>query len=258
MRRLLIGGDSHTVAIGRGLKVFRPEATDPQLSAAAFKLFEFPKTTAPFFAFDGERIRWTVETMERNWALLSGAPDLAPDHLADTTVAMCLGFTTTKFLRRRDWRRHSSWRLRALKLGLVSDALIVQMGLDFFRYNIDFFAAGRALGLEMIAVEAPPVRADEQAITNGAAAENILDVDKLVRAAVRQRLQDLGVIVLSPPKAAYDPQRFLKTDFCKIKENDFHHANEAYGLMVLRQLYDTVGALHPEAPRVGDAPAVAA
>jgi hypothetical protein len=258
MRRLLIGGDSHTVAIGRGLKVFTPEATDPQLSAAAFKLFEFPKTTAPFFAFDGQRITWTVETMARNWALLSGAEDLAPDHLADTTVAMCLGFTTTKFLRRRDWRRNSSWRLRQLKLGLVSDALIAEMGLDFFRYNIAFFAAGRALGLEMIAIEAPPVRADEQAISNGAPAENILDIDKLVRAAVRAKLEALGVIVLSPPKAAYDKARFLKPDYCKIKENDFHHANEAYGLIVLRQLYDTVGALHPEAPRVGATSAVAA
>ncbi|RZJ91277.1 MAG: hypothetical protein EON88_17600, partial [Brevundimonas sp.] len=152
MRRLLIGGDSHTVAIGRGLQKFKPEPTDIPLAISAYKLFEFPKTQGktPFFASDGRRITWTVETMAANWAALSGAPDLSAETLKDTTLALCMGFTTTNLLRKPDWKRYASWRLRKLKpKQLISDGLIVQMGFDFFQHTLGFFEAGRALGLEM-------------------------------------------------------------------------------------------------------------
>jgi hypothetical protein len=217
---------------------------------AAFKLFEFPKTLAPFFGFDGERIVWGMDSMAQNWRLLTEAPDISRD-FEDATLAFCMAFTTSKLLRRRDWQIYSSWRLRRLKMKLISDGLIAQLGLDFFQHSLAFFAAGRRLGLEMIAIEAPPVRTDELAILNGAPADNILDIDRVVRMAVRKRLREMGVIVLSPPEETMDARRFLRPEFCKVKENDFHHANADYGLKVVRQLYDAVDALHPDLPRVG-------
>ncbi|KQS53661.1 hypothetical protein ASG17_14150 [Brevundimonas sp. Leaf363] len=253
MRRLLIGGDSHTVAIGRGLQKFKPEPNDIPLAVSAYKLFEFPKTQGrePFFARDGERIVWTVDTMAANWAALSGEPDLSVETLKDTTLALCMGFTTTNLLRKPDWKRYASWRLRRLKpRQLISDGLIVQMGFDFFQHTLGFFEAGRALGLEMIAVEAPPVRSDELAIAKGARAEVILDVDRIVRLAMRARLEAMGVVVLAPPADAVAETGFLKDDLRKIHRNDWHHGNQDYGLLVMRQLYDVMARLHPQGLRL--------
>jgi len=221
--RLMLTGDSHVVAIGNALAEF--ELKPPFTEVTAAKMFSFPQTLKPFYRVEADRIVFDAEPARAAMQAISGGEDLVP---SPDVLAMCLGFTTTRFLRSPIWKKVRPWSTPGPQRPL-SDAEIRAMADDHFKYSTTFVRDALAIGVRLVIIEAPPPCATDPIMTRGLTPEMVLAIDRLAREATKAALSGVA-IVETPPAAAY--RGFLKRGYRK-SQNDHHHANAAYGALVL-------------------------
>ena len=227
--RLLLGGDSHVVALGNALR----EAgigDAPFDGARAEKMFSFPETLKDFFEVRQNRVELHGALARDAMQRLGGTAHIEP---SDDVLVLCLGFTTTKLVRWAVWERIRPWSCPGRQLP-VSDGQIKAMALDHWKYSLAFLKALRDLGVRLVVVEAPPPCDTDPSITERRTPEMLLTVDRLARDAAREALKDFS-IVPTPPEAAH--QGFLRPEYRK-NLRDHHHAGPSYGRLVLPSILE--------------------
>lgn len=239
--KLVILGDSHVVALGRAYAAKPADFVSPLPGGLAIgKLFSFPIALDTFFDnAHSERVAFCNQQINRKLEQLTGRPYFA---VGDENVyVFSMAFTTTLFVRMSVWQKYRPWHVRRGKHRLLSDAVIQELALGHFSNILAFFRALTSLGLRLAALEAPPPRRDDPVISRHLAADALLEIDRLGRAAVRSSLNAMNIPIVNAPSAAYDDSPvhhgFMRSEF-QLAGNDFHHANTTYGSLVVPSILE--------------------
>ncbi|KQS54273.1 hypothetical protein ASG17_11530 [Brevundimonas sp. Leaf363] len=237
----MLTGDSHVVALGRGLVQLKREGLVGLPRVAAAKLYSFPQSLRPFFRFDGTRIAFDRPDYSAVMKQLTGSETIGPEH-RDLTFALVMGFTTTLFVRMKDWDNYAPWRL-AKQSGRtpLSDGLVAEIARSHFAQTLDFYRAMMALDLNVLAVEAPQVRGDDPAFATVMQRRIVLELDRLARSAVLGELRDMGVKVVPALDDARAKTGFLKEEYSSFTTGDYHHANHRFGRNMLAEIFAAIG-----------------
>ncbi|WP_426957651.1 hypothetical protein [Muricoccus radiodurans] len=234
--RLALIGDSHVVALGNALTRDRDALlAGSGVSDAVFgKVFSFPQLLKPFFAVERGGVRLVERGPAGSLERVLGPGLLGPARPEIFGISMA--YTTSLLLWSLQWQTHRPWRACPEGFQPVSDGVVRAMAEEHFRHILGFIAALRDQGLRLFAVEAPPPREDHPYVGRTISAEAMLAVDRLARGRVREALDGMGVETVGVPDPAYGgvPGRsFLAAPFRSLAEGDYHHANEAYGALML-------------------------
>lgn len=248
MSKLIIVGDSHTLAYAEAFNA-APDAYASPLGGGLGIAKLFPCNTAlrPFFERTPEGgLRLLRADAQETLAQLLGRNQIIPN---DPNVYLFSLANTTIFLRAPFWKHYRPWRTPTAGLRPLSDAVVEQLALDFFKYVIALFTELREMGVAAAVVEAPPVRQDEPAIAE-MGVETVLEITRLSRGALIKALADLDVTVVRPPEDSCEDGSFigdqglLKPELWKRERSrDHHHANWKYGEMNLPRLLQTGAGL---------------
>lgn len=250
--KLLLFGDSHIRAL-RDSYASRPPHERERMARAKgiddirfVQLFAFPHALQPFFAADDRELRLTDPVGVKRLAEVSGkAAFRAGDR--EWALAVFLAFTTTMLVRDITWQEFRPVDCSTSRAGTpLSSQVIRALVLKHFEHIIAFHRALAGLGAPVIAVSAPPLRRDDLAIVRGADPDVVLAVDRLARGIVGEALREAGIPIVEPPPEAYrtePPARFLHDAFAERHADDTHHANQAYGALMLDRVLDHALAL---------------
>lgn len=240
---LALIGDSHVVSLGQAAesrnRVLRSGSSSYRVSAS--KLFVFRYVLEKFFEVENDEVR----------LLSPGATEKLQDCLGSPTIrgsenrilGISMPYTTSVILWSSTWKTCRPWRVCAKGYGAVSDAVIAAITLCHFRHVFDFLQALQTVHARFFVVEAPPPRSNDPA-----ASTEMLELDRLVRLAVREKLDAMGIDTVSVPEAAYDglPGRsFLKDCYGRPSGNDRHHANEEFGALQLDAISTYLSRRYP-------------
>jgi hypothetical protein len=156
-------------------------------------------------------------------------------------------YTTSLILWSGTWKTCRPWWICSEGYAAVSDSVIHAITHCHFRHIFEVLEGLQALHTRFFVVESPPPRSDDNAIGTLASAE-LLELDRVVRLAVRGKLDALGIDTVSVPEAAYDgsPGRsFLKDCYGRRDRNDHHHANEEFGALQLDAISTYLSRRYP-------------
>ena len=232
--KFAIIGDSHVSGIRKALAYDDIFGDDVKAhSIIADRMFSFPRTLKPFFGVDGATIRFSEPAATIRCAKLFGR-----DHLSAATaplLVVSMAYTTTVFVRSGQWRRFRPWSVCGARHRPLSDAVVEAMALGHFEHILGFFAALKAIGVDCLALEAPPPRPDDPYIGRTISAEAVIVVDRIARRAVAKALGGLGVETVPNPVHRYglDRKGFLQERFWQKSDRDYHHANADFGCFQL-------------------------
>ncbi|SHJ06029.1 hypothetical protein SAMN02745194_01646 [Roseomonas rosea] len=223
---VVILGDSHSVALGRGLAQLARRGPLP-CAASAVKLCSSPRLLQPFFAREPDGIRLTDPEAAQALTQLNGTPVLDASR-PGRVYAFVMGFTIQPFTRDPSWRRHAPWQEARQGEIPLSTGMIRAAYLHHARHILEFLRAVAALGVPAVVVSGPPVRADDIAITrNIMRPEVALRIDAMVRETMTETLAGIGLPAVLPPAEAFE-DGWLREEL-REGGRDFHHANALYG-----------------------------
>ena len=226
--KTLIGGNSHTGALKKGL-----EEAGAQNEIDVFVFGSAVVELAPFSAIENGRVVFTEEEYARNLRRLAGFGDFDPS----IRWGLCMGTHNARLYRDRFWREAEPSAIaragrRPVTLGLMQ-AMIEQDQ----KYTRRFITQLKSARAAVFVVSCPPPRRDHAAIDAGTRPEVVQTIDAEARRHFRQWLGDHEVDFVDYPPETADADGFLKLHFAAgVKENgrlDPHHANEAYGRLMI-------------------------
>jgi hypothetical protein len=256
MRRLIVLGDSHVVALAQGYEALEPRGVGFDGEVLFLKLFDGPDNLFPFFRADDDRIGFLDERVAAEVSAALGHPELRADD-PHTVYALSMGVMTTLMVRLPDWKHAAPAAAAAflekkrLKRQLVSEAVVQAIALDQQKHVLAFVEAAGALGLKCLIVAAPPLRADERATGRNRDIRVLLEVDRISRAVLTDAFTRLGAPVVQPPYEAL-LDGLLRPDLRRIAPRDTHHGNGAYGALMLPRVIEAARRLAGAAEQGGD------
>jgi hypothetical protein len=245
---LALIGDSHVVSLGQAAerrnRVLRSGSSSYRVSVN--KLFIFKYVLEKFFEVGNDEVR----------LLTPGAPEKLQDCLGSPTLraseprvlGISMPYTTSVILWNSTWKKSRPWRQCAKGYRAVSDGVIAAIAHRHFQHVFDFLEALQAQRTRFFVVESPPPRSNDPA-----ASTEMLELDRVVRLAVRGKLDELGIDTVSVPEAAYEgsPGRsFLKDCYGRRLGNDRHHANEEFGALQLDAVSTYLSRRYPASKRL--------
>jgi hypothetical protein len=205
------------------------------------KLFIFGSVIEKFFEIGDDGVRLLSPSATEKLRDCLGSPTLRGSE--PRILGISMPYTTSLILWNSTWKTRRPWWAWAKGYGAVSDGVIAAIAHCHFRHVFDFLEALQALHTRFFVVESPPPRSDDPA-----ASTELLELDRVVRLAVRGKLDALGIDTVSVPDAAYDglPGRsFLKDCYGKRLGNDRHHANEEFGALQLDAILTYLSRRYP-------------
>lgn len=245
---LALIGDSHVVSLGQAAAsrngVLRSGSSSYRVSVS--KLFIFKYVLEKFFEGGDDGVRLLSPGATGKLQACLGSPTLRASETRILGISM--PYTTSLILWNSTWKTCRPWRAWAKDRGAVSDAVIAAITCDHFRHVFDFLDALQAQHTRFFVVESPPPRSNDPA-----ASIELLEVDRLVRLAVRGKLDALGIDTVSVPEAAYDGSpgsSFLKECYGRRSGNDRHHANEEFGALQLDAISSYLSRRYPASARL--------
>lgn len=241
--KLVICGDSHVVKIENALHDHRNEiATSFPGEIRVGKLFSFPKTLNSFFEEREDDILFTKGDAKRSFGKLTGTGSFSRNSI----YLLSLFFTTTILIRSSRWGTHLPTRVCRPGFHPVSDAVMEAIVLDHFGQGIAFATALLQRGIPIMALESPPPRGDDPALRRYVKPAEALEIDRVARLVMKAKLRAMNVPVVEMPAFAADPTSgFLAPRYHAERPGDYHHANSALGLVMLREALQTAARLHP-------------
>jgi len=258
--KLVILGDSHTKALSDALAAEPPVEglqieCKPICSGVAFR--------SRFHEVGPQGVTFVDPRHRERLAMLSGSPVFVSS--PDVTYGLVMGFHTAAICRNRTWTRHAPAGV-ATRLGLqaVSTQVIREISLHEKRNVFAFFDDLKAAGVRFFAISAPQPRRSHPCLRQGIGEATLLAVDRLVREICAEKLQADGIAACLPPREAEDGDGFLLPKYEQRQEGDDHHANAAYGAIMLRRAIHAAagtdalrpdpapGPAGPEAPAEND------
>jgi hypothetical protein len=245
---LALIGDSHVVSLSQAAqsrnRVLRNGSTSYRVSVG--KLFVFKSVLEKFFEIGNDGVRLLSPAATGKLQDCLGSPTIRGSE--PRILGISMPYTTSLILWNSTWKTCRPWRAWAKGQLAVSDAVIAAITHCHFRHVYDFLEALQAVRVRFFVVESPPPRSNDPA-----ASTELLELDCLVRLAVREKLDALGIDTVSVPEAAYDgsPGRsFLKDCYGRRSGNDRHHANEEFGALHLDAISTYLSRRYPASTRL--------
>lgn len=244
---LALIGDSHVVSLRQAAekrnRVLRHGSSSYRLSVG--RLFAFNDAVEKFFEIGTDGVRLLSPRATGKLRDCLGSPTFRSSE--PRILGISMPYTTSLILWNSTWKTCRPWWACAEGYVAVSDAVICAMTLGHLRHVFEFLEALQALDVRFFVVESPPPRSDDHAVGTLASTE-LLELDRVVRLAVRGKLDALGIDTVSVPEAAYEgsPGRsFLKDCYGRRDGNDRHHANEEFGILQLDAISTYLSRRYP-------------
>jgi hypothetical protein len=234
--KLVICGDSHTDALVSARAIIEKESSRAVRDVAVGTFGNGRYLGEPFFTEHENTIRFLRDDYNANYEMLSGGPLC---RRANILHGFSMGFHTAPLFRQPMWRTFLPWRLcKNAAAGIpVSDAITVAIGDHIMRYMRAFFESLLRLKIDFFVIAAPPPRRSHLCIQEGTAPQTVLEVDRLHRQSTAKWLAERNVAYVLPPPQSMDADGFMLPQFeTTAIARDYHHGNEAYGVLMLRDI----------------------
>lgn len=228
-----ICGNSHVVALQHGhgeVKDQGPPLSVFPLGGANFDNTDFSYATA-------EGVRFNVDLFNDLLMRFAGLTHVSTEGL--------WGFSVGSFFSRI--YANSYWRAvapsavalpnhRPLTLAQV-EAIVAEDQ----KYVLQFYKHLQQVGTNFFIIIGPPPPANYSAIGNGVPRDTVISLEKIARRWFLAQLDKMGVRYLDVPPETVDESGFLRPEF-KLDTKpdgtpDPHHANSAYGALVVQQIF---------------------
>lgn len=156
-------------------------------------------------------------------------------------VGLCANFHTTRLLAACDWNKfapaHLAWKEYPLSAALLTETFWTDQ-----QYIFAFIDEMRAAGINVFAIESPRTFRHHPK-----AKATRVDVWSYVDAAYRRYISEQlalrGVDVVPVPADCVDADGFMRPDFRHPTPHDGHHANDAFGQIMMTRVLDYISAL---------------
>lgn len=232
-------GDSHVATLKLAwlkhndeLRPLCPDGAEFLMLGNANALYE------PFFVDEGTALRITTETVAER-ARQFQAGDGTVRVAAGDPVVVAAGLHTSTLLG-GVWTQHAPWRTKPVATRTaMSDAVFRTIVLDAHQHVLAFLAALRARTEALHVLSAPPPTERFALFELGYDADDVVMMDAMARAFMREAIGALGVPVIEPP-AETQEGGFLKPQYLMDDVKDRHHGNVAYSRLVLRTVFEAV------------------
>lgn len=227
-RKVLILGDSLTVALNQGYRQLKSAGTIPagvDLSIRPLCGGAFLKT--PFFVEKEGVAHMVADEAVKNFPQL-------PLPGENPIYGFCGSLHTTRVLRGIDWSNHAPAEVATSEVP-ISSALFEAIVEDDQKYILAFLDVLLGSGARLFVIESPrPFR--HHPMFACARPEVLLHVDRAYRNFVRRELDRRNVPVIAVPEACIDPQGAMLDVYKHPNEKDFHHGNEAFGALMMAEV----------------------
>jgi hypothetical protein len=150
--------------------------------------------------------------------------------------AFVLGTHTAAFFRDETWAAFAPAHLVRPPRQALSAAAMETMIAAALKQVLDFIDTLLGAGVPFCMVAAPPPRPDHPALQEGGTREIRLEAARLYRRWALAQFVGRGVPVISPPPCAIDDEGLLRPEYRSARPRDTHHANAAYGALMLEQI----------------------
>lgn len=236
MRPVLIVGDSHIVAIKRGADLL-PDAQKARLTF--WPLGNGGAVREPCHSYD--RDLQEVTTTSPVWQNRVFSKDTISAIGPDAVVAVSLPLNTSRILRDYSWHTHAPWHLARGEFALsgrMVERMIDDDSVNALNLVRDLSQVWPALAV----IEAPRFFPDA-AYLKKARLDVCRYIDECYRNRVAATIGQFGLDVIAQPRATITDQGTTSLLYDHPDPGDDHHANAAYGHLVLEDLFRHVDEL---------------
>lgn len=230
MTPLIVVGDSHIVAIKRAADQL-PEAEKTRLTFWPLGNGGAVREACHRYAPD----KGEVTTTSPVWQNRVFSRETLSAVGSDAILAVSLPLNTSRILRDHSWHTHAPWRLAHGEFAL-SDRMVARMIDDDSVHALNFVRDLSKLWPRIAVIEGPRFFPDASYLRKAR-----LDVCQYVDTAYRERVSGLlgecGIDVIGQPPSTITEQGMTSLDYDHPDPGDDHHANEAYGKLVIEDLF---------------------
>lgn len=234
-RKVLIVGDSLTVALKEGYRKLRSSAQFPtDLDLSIVPLCGGAYLRMPFFIEkDGVALMTAAEAAKNFPQLpLAGEPPI---------YGFCGSLHTTRVLRDIDWSKHAPVEVATTEVP-ISSGLLEEIIYEDVKYVIAFLDVLMRSGASQFVVESPrPFR--HHPMFTRARSDVLLCVDRAYRGLVRREMDRRNIPVVSVPAECLDAEGAMLDIYKHPNEKDFHHGNEIFGTLMMVQVIEHLSTL---------------
>ena len=238
---LRVIGDSHVTALALGWHQLTAEGVKSDFEVTIGCLGSGVYLPSPFFVLEGNGIRWTCEDYAKGFLNIAGREIMARE--PGIIYGVCVGFHSGEIVRAPSWRQFRPWRIAAPGLVPVSDGVVREAVNEYSRYVIELYDAMMRLDIPFFVIQAPPFRREHPCIAReGSLADVAAEVDRLFRKTITDALAARGLVDVPPPRVTMDEKGFLLPEYA-VGGDDPHHANAAYGKLLMMDVLKAAAAL---------------
>lgn len=227
----LIAGDSHTGPLSRGLKALRETgALDPAMQIRVRPIGGGHLVNTPFWELRGDHVALTEPAYQK---VLRRLP---PPRQQLTGIGLSMPFWSVRVL----------YRMVVAQLSLVepvgdlqpvSRAAFRQILRHDQQYVLGFAESLAKCGVTVFAVAAPRLFRDNSVLSR-IAPEMAMAICNEYFAFMRDELGARGVDIIDVPPETLDAEGFTLPEYRSALPGDDHHANEAFGKLMIKRVED--------------------
>jgi hypothetical protein len=120
----------------------------------------------------------------------------------------------------------------------VTNSLLKRLVLDRKQHSLTFLASLKKLGLNVFVVEAPRTFPHHPDLPRDVS--RVGRMEERCRAIILEKLADMEIPVIALPSGALSEHGLMKPEFRHENENDKHHANAAFGALMIEGTLETM------------------
>lgn len=236
---LIIFGDSHVRSLKSGFSLL----PDPPIPVEAVKfaaIAPFPRFLSPFFAKTRKGIGFTKGGLRQMYREGTGEEGILEG--TTNTYVFSAPLNPLGLLFDRDWNSYSPPGIIDEKQA-ISTAVMEEIVLQHFKPLTDFLEALVGLNVNCVVASSPPTRFDNTLIARKASGEARRKIDAMCRSTMSKAIAALGLTVIPSPEGTGDENSNLLPQYHHETGTDFHHANSAYGALMMKSILDHLRAL---------------
>ena len=226
--KVLVTGDSHTAALVRGLAALKSAGElDPAVELTVRRLGSGQLLVTPFWRAETDRAELVEPTYRRHMTRLP--PE---DHL--DAIGLCMPMWPMRVVRRIVSGGNCLVEPEPDRQA-ISQALFRNVVLRDQRYVLGLFEHLKAIGISTFAVSAPGMFRDHfnPQVMKPAAALGLFQAYRKLMAA---ELDVRKIPLVDVPSECLDDDGFMRAEFRHPAPGDAHHANTAFGEMMVLAL----------------------
>ncbi|MBU2962615.1 hypothetical protein KO516_17645 [Citreicella sp. C3M06] len=231
--KILVTGDSHTGALAQGLALLRPNLPTG-IDILVKPLGGGHILPTPFFRDAGSHAVITDPDYRRNFHRLP------PQAFQADVIALSAPLWPMRVMHKMVWSRQSIDM--AVPGGQpVSRALFRRVVLEDQRYVLALCELLKRIGMPVVALS-PPVMFRDHATLRHVDPVLVRRMFDLYRQIMLAELVERGVAVVDVPPHCLDSEGYMRPEFRHETPEDEHHANAAFGALMIEALAQSLQA----------------